>query len=140
MAKMRRKKKLLLLILAILLVVIVTVIIVKVVNNKKPENPIEDNPVYELPETTYSDMTVTNVEMEYLKDNDQTMITMQFNNTTQKRIENESIEVLWIDSDGVVIGRMPTNISELDPGKQLSLSVILSGDVTATAQIKLEKN
>ena len=141
MAKTRKiKKKALLGLIAILLIVLVVVIVVLVRKPKDPETPVDEgNPVYELPETEYSNMEVKNVEMEYLKDNNQTMITMEFNNITQNRIENENIEVLWINADGVVIGRMPTHIPELDPGKQYSISVIQKGDLTATAQIKLEK-
>jgi len=141
MAKMRKGKKVLLIGLIAIVLIIVTVIVVKIVTNKEPETPPveESNPVYELPETTYSDMVVSNVEMEYLKDNNQTMITMEFNNTTQNRIENETIEVIWINADGEVIGRMPTHIPELDPGKQYSISVVERGDLTATTNIKLEK-
>lgn len=141
MAKVRKgKKKLLILLIAILLIVLVTVIIVKVVNKEEPENPAQEpNPVYELPATKYSDVEVSNIEMEYLKDNNQTMITMEFNNTTQNKLENENIEVIWINAEGEVIGRMPTHISELEPGKQYSISVVQKGDLTSTAQIKLEK-
>ena len=140
MNKMRKGKKMLLLILAVAITVLAIIIIVNIVN-KQPENPevpLDDTQeVIQLPETTYSNMEVRNISMEYLKNNDETMVSMEIHNTTDQKVEDESLNAILIDANGNVLGEMSTWIQSLDVGEQYEISVILRGDLTATTQIKL---
>lgn len=123
-------------------IVITTIVLVISKKNKEKEVPFveeEKSEVYSLPSTKYSDMEVTNVVMKYLKNNNETMISMQINNTTSKKVEKENLEAILINSDEEVIGRIQTHIEKLDVGKQYNISVVLKGDLTSTKQIKLEK-
>ena len=142
MAKMRNgKKKILMLLIAILIIVLVVVIIMKVTQKEPVEEPIgeEENPVYDLPDTTYNEMEVRNVKMEYLTSNNETSISLQIVNNTAATIEYENIEILWINTDGTVIKRMPMFIENLAPGGQQAYEFVEKGDLTATSQIKIEK-
>ena len=109
--------------------------------NNKPSTPTEeDNQVIALPKTTYSGMEVSNIYMEYLKDNNETMITMTVTNTTSEDIKNEVFNTILIGGEENVLGQMGyTTISNLDVGEQHNISVIYKGDLTGTKQIKLEK-
>ena len=84
-------------------------------------------------------MEVKNIQMEYLKNNDQTMVTMKIHNTTENKVENERLDVVWIDQDEKILGQIETWIQKLDVGEQYEISVILDGDLTATKQVKLIK-
>ena len=84
-------------------------------------------------------MEVKYVQMEYLKDNDETMVSFQIDNTTNLKVTNEMMNVLFINDNGEVLGTMQTQIDELDPGDQTNVSLIYKGDITATTVIKLEK-
>lgn len=141
MKKIRKGKKMLLIILAAIVVVIAAVVIVNIVNksHKNPEGPEELNQVIPLPETTYSDMQVKNIQMEYLRNQDKTMVTMEIHNTTKNKVENEHLDAILIGPDENVLGQMQTWIKNLDVGEQYNISVILSGDLTATTRIKLVK-
>ena len=138
---MRKKNKKRLILLAILLVIIAVVIVIVNVNKniKNPETSKDTNPIYDLPDTSYSNMEVKYVQMEYLKNLDQTMVSFQVNNTTTKTIENENVNVLFINDNGEVLGTMTTLINKLDPGEETAVSVIYKGDITVTTVIKLEK-
>ena len=140
MKKIRKGKKMLLILLAVVVAILAIVLIVNLVN-KEPETP--ETPDTEiaipLPETTYSDMQVRNIVMEYLKDQNRTMVSMEIDNTTSTKVENDKFTAMLIDADGNVIGQMPTSIQILNPGEQYKVQVILSGDLTATTQIKLVK-
>ena len=61
-----------------------------------------------LPDTTYSDMEVTDIYMEYLDSEDQTMVSMSILNTTSNLVENESLNAILIGADGNVLGQMQT--------------------------------
>ena len=136
----KNKKKLLLLLVTLVLIIAVIVIIINVNKNKtKTETPSDTNPVYDLPDTSYSNMEVKYVQMEYLKDNDETMVSFQIDNTTNLKVTNEMMNVLFINDNGEVLGTMQTQIDELDPGDQTNVSLIYKGDITATTVIKLEK-
>lgn len=143
MKKVRKGKKTLIIFLAVLIaIIIVSIIIVQVRKNaKKPEeNPIAEEEVVSLPETTYAGMDVSDIYMEYLKENNETMITMTVTNTTSEDIKNEVFNTILIGGEENVLGQMGyTTISNLAIGQQQSISVIYKGDLTATKQIKLEK-
>ena len=140
MKKMRKGKKMLLLLIIAIIVVIATIVIINIVNrHKEPEVPEEVNQVIPLPETTYSDMQVKNIQMEFLKDNNETMVSMEIHNTTSVKVENESLDAILIGPDDNTLGQLQTYIKSLDVGEQYNISVILKGDLTATKQIKLVK-
>ena len=84
-------------------------------------------------------MKVTDVEMEYLKNNNETMVSMIINNTTENTVDKESLTAMLLDKDGNTLGQTRTYIEHLAPGEQYSISVILKGDLTATTQILLQK-
>lgn len=143
-----RKGKLAAVGIAIVAIIAIIVVIVLVVKNnnggsglsKKPGQDTQDETVvYDLPETTYSDMQVTNIEMEYLTDNNETMVSMVINNTTETPVTQETLTAYLIDKSDNTIGQTRTYIESLNPGEQYSISVVLKGDLTATTQIKLQK-
>lgn len=145
MKKVRKGKKMLLtMIIAVIAVILVIVIIVNIVKNKskKPSTDTgEQQQVFELPETkTDSGMDVQKISMEYLKDNNQTMVTMRITNTTGQKVQEENFKAILIDGSDNVLGSMPTGTSvDLDVGEQCEVTVIYSGDLTATQRIKLDK-
>ena len=145
MKKVRKGKKMLItMIIAIIAIILAVVIIVNVVK-KKQETPgsetEEQQQIFELPETkTESGMDVQKISMEYLKNNDQTMVTMRITNTTGQKVKEENFKAILIDGSDNVLGSMPTGTSvDLDVGAQCEVTVIYSGDLTATQRIKLEK-
>ena len=145
MKKVRKGKKMLLtMIIAVIAIVIVVVVIVNIVKHKSknPGTDVEEQQqVFELPETkTDSGMDVEKISMEYLKDNDQTMVTMRITNTTGQKVQEENFKAILIDGSDNVLGSMPTGTSvDLDVGEQCEVTVIYSGDLTATQRIKLDK-
>ena len=142
MKKVRKGKKMLILIaIANVVIVAVIFIIAKVVNKntEKTGTTGEEQQVIALPETTYSDMEVRNIQMEYLKNNNETMVTMSIYNTTSKKVEDENLDAILIGPDENVLGTIQTYIQMLDVNEQYDISVILKGDLTSATQIKLEK-
>ena len=145
MKKVRKGKKMLItMIIAIIAIILAVVIIVNVVK-KKQETPgsetEEQQQIFELPETkTESGMDVQKISMEYLKNNDQTMVTMRITNTTGQKVKEENFKAILIDANDNILGSMPTGTSvDLNVGEQCEVTVIYSGDLTATQRIKLEK-
>ena len=142
MKKIRKGKKILLILLAVIVVVLVVVLIVNLIKKipKKPEPIDSTQQMYALPETTYSNMQVKNVVMEYLKEQDKTMVSVEIHNTTERTAKDEYLTALLIGPNENVLGQMETWIQLLEPGEQYNLSVVLKGDLTATTQIKLVEN
>lgn len=142
MKKIRKGKKMLIIIAMAIVVIIAAIFIIKAIVNKDPghgETPEDVPQIIQLPETTYSNMQVKNVEMEYLKNNNETMVSMEIHNTTENKVEKENLDAILIGPDENVLGQIQTYIQELNPGEQYDISVILKGDLTATTQIKLMK-
>ena len=140
MKKLRKGQKRLIIIVAAILAVIALVFIIRGIVNKKPgETPTDTPQIIALPDTTYSDMQVKNVEMEYLKNNNETMVSMEIHNTTSNNVTDEDLDAILVGPNENVLGQIQTYIQELAPGEQYDISVILKGDLTATTQIKLVK-
>lgn len=116
MKKVRKGKKMLITaLIAVIVVIAIILIVVQVRKNNKPSTPTEeDNQVIALPKTTYSGMEVSNIYMEYLKDNNETMITMTVTNTTSQKVEKEVFNTILIGDKENVLGQMGyTTISNL---------------------------
>lgn len=141
MRKMRKGKKMLLIFIIAIIVALVVLMIVNIVKNIKPEpeEPDEKELIVQLPETTYSDMEVRNVYLRYLPEGDQTVIEMEFNNTTDAKVEDENFNAILIGPNDEVLGQLPTHIAYLDIGDQYHVSVVMSGDLTQAKQVKLMK-
>ena len=141
--KVRKGKKMLgiilIAIIAIIILVVAIVLIVRNVNNNEETTGEEQQSVIPLPDPTYSDMEVSNIYMEYLDDQDQTMVSMSILNTTQTAVENESLNAILVGADGEVLGQMQTWIQSLGVGEQYDISVILNGNLTGTQSIQLQK-
>ncbi len=143
MKKVRKGKKMLISLIAIIAIVVVIFAIVAITKavKKNKENKAQEGQetAISLPDTTYSDMEVKNIYMEYLKDEDKTMVSMSILNTTDTKVEDESLNAILIGSDENVLGQMQTWIQSLDVGEQYDISVILNGNLTGTQVVKLEK-
>lgn len=142
MKKIRKGKKMLITLFMAIIVIIIAVFVIKGIVNKTPggvEQPEETPQVIALPATTYSNMEVKNVQMEYLKKNNETMVTMEIHNTTENSVSEEKLDAILISKDENVLGQIQTYIKKLEPGEQYEISVVLKGDLTATTQIKLVK-
>lgn len=140
MRKIRKGKKMLIILISAIIVIVAAIFIIKGIVDKNSGGTTTDTPqVIALPDTTYSDMQVKNIEMEYLKDNNETMVSMEIHNTTSNKVTDENLDAILIGNDENVLGQLPTYIKELAPGEQYDISVVLKGDLTATTQIKLVK-
>ena len=139
--KTRKGKKMLtILLIAIVAIIIVVVAIVLIVRKVGQEQtPVEpQQTVVPLPDTTYKSMEVTDVSMEYLDSQDQTMVSMSILNTTDTPVENESLNAVLVGANGEVWGQMQTWIQSLAVGEEYDISVILNGNLTGTQSIQLQ--
>lgn len=141
MKKTRKGKKmlriLLIAVIAIIVVVVAIILIVRRVNEEAtPEEPQQT--VVALPDTSYKSMEVTDVSMEYLDSQDQTMVSMSILNTTDTPVENESLNAILVGADGEVLGQMQTWIQSLAVGEEYDISVVLNGNLTGTQSIQLQ--
>ena len=140
MKRIRKGKLLLAILILVAIIASIVILIVSLVNRKPetPEKPEDVSPIIELPETTYSDMQVKNIHMEYLKDNNQTAVRFDIVNTTSHPVQNQLFTSVLIGPDDEIIAEMPfTHIQDLEVGQTHALEVIFEGDVTATTKIKL---
>ena len=143
MKKVRKGKKMLITFIAIIIAIVVIITIVVVNKNKKGktgDSTQEEEQVVSLPETTTeSGMDAQKIYMEYLKDQDRTMVTMRIINNTSKKVADEEFNAILIDGDENVLGQMRTGTNtDLDVGEECEISVIYKGNMTATQRIKLE--
>lgn len=140
--KNKRIKKAILIVCLVIAVIATILILVKVLNKNKDDSINLDEAqreLYTLPDTSYSGMEVSNVEMEYLKEDESTMVTMRITNTKDLKVENENFTAVLLNSNGDVLGSVPTSIETIEAGGVYEVSVVIRGDLTSATQVKLEK-
>lgn len=140
MKKIKKGKLLLAILILVAIIASIVFLIVKLVNPtpEKPDDTEKPAPIIELPDTTYSQMEVKNIHMEYLKENDQTAVRFDIINTTSEKVEKQLFTSVLIGPKDEILAEMPYGyIQELAVGQTHALEVIFEGDVTATTQIKL---
>lgn len=140
--KNKRIKKAILIVCLVIAVIAIILILVKVLNKNNDDSiniDGEQRELYTLPDTSYSGMEVSNVEMEYLKEDESTMVTMRITNTTNLKVENENFTAVLLNSNGDVLGSVPTSIETIEAGGVYEVSVVIRGDLTSATQVKLEK-
>ena len=140
--KNKRIKKAILIVCLVIAVIAIILILVKVLNKNNDDSISLDEgqrELYTLPDTSYSGMEVSNVEMEYLKEDESTMVTMRITNTTDLKVENENFTAVLLNSNGDVLGSVPTSIETIEAGGVYEVSVVIRGDLTSATQVKLEK-
>ena len=140
--KTRKGKKILgMLLIAVIVIIVIVVAIIMIVRKVNEGDAGEQTPeqtVVSLPDTTYKSMEVTDVSMEYLESQNQTMVSMSILNTTSTPVENESLNAILVGANGEVLGQMQTWIQSLAVGEQYDISVILNGNLTGTQAIQLQ--
>ena len=146
--KNRRKKqvKKLLFIIALIIILIISVVIFVINKNKKDEDdnkPEIDTEIeysgITLPDTEYSGMSVNNIVMEYLENDNRTTVKMSIINSSGKKIEKTSVLANLKDSNGNVLGSLPVYIKTIENGEQQIYTIVLKGDLRSTTQIELAK-
>lgn len=136
-----RKGKIMLVLLIVVLLVVAAFFIIKFINKEPetPDTPIdEQTPAIQLPDTTYSEMQVTDILIEYRETTKETVLTFTINNTTTQKVEEQFFKSVLIDDNEQILAEM-TNvyIQSLEVGQQHRVTVVYDGDLTATKQIKL---
>jgi len=145
---MRRTRKLkkvkLIIVIAVGLLLVSAIIAAIVININKPkeEKPrevieTEEKKIYSLPDTQFNGMQVTHVELEYLKPNNQTMVTMTIKNSTGTKTERKAFNVFFYDANNVELLNAGTVIEGLEPNVESSTSIILTGDFTSITRVEL---
>ena len=147
MRREKRTKKMKIILACVLLVILI--IVIAVVANKfsgkknDPNAPVEtDKSIsYNLPSTTYNNMEVKDVQLEYLKEQKQTMVTMLIKNTTGAAITGQqSFIVSFLDANNVELLNAATVIEALDIDAETSVSLILTGDFTSIKKVTLKSS
>lgn len=141
--KARKKSKKTLIIIILLIVVIAIVAIIK--GRKKEDTPevtIGEQKMVgtQLQDTTYEEMKVKNIVLEYLEANNETMVSMVIENTTSRNVEKEKVIATFLNADGKQLTSMPTTINSLQSGKECSISIVIKGNLTETTNITLKKD
>ena len=151
----RKKRNVKTIILAVLIIALVVAAIVFIVlgnkketkedDDKKNDNSKVENTVdNQLPDTVYKtsndkNMEVTQIVLDYLEENNETMVSMVITNTTDEAVEDEWLDAILISSEGKAIGSSPTYISNLAVGEECNSSVVLKGDLRDTKSIRLQQ-
>lgn len=145
MRRQRKSKKIRIiaigLIIAILVIALIVVLVTKSGNNQpeQDKNTVEEgNPsVYKLPSTSYKGVEVTNIELEYRKELNQTILTMMMKNASDSKIEGQLVDAVFYDKDNIELLRASTVIEPMEVGGESSTSIILTGDFSTINKVEI---
>ena len=147
MRRRGKSKQIIKILIVIILLALITagiIIAVKIFNkndnNEENTNETTEEQVFKLPDTSYSGMSVTNVELEYLESINQTMVSMVIKNTSEKVVEQQQFWVYFYDKNENEMTSALTTITEMEPNDEHNISIILSGDFTSISKVELKED
>lgn len=141
----KSEKKLKRILIIVLISIMLIIAIIAIIKSRKKETPPPDTNEpkmvgTQLEDTTYEQMKVTNIELQYLEENNETMVSMLIVNNTGRNVEKERLIATLLDSNGKQLKTTKTYIESLPSGKEYSISIVLKGNLSETKNILLKKD
>lgn len=137
----KKSKRILIIVLILIMLIIAIIAIIKSRKKETPPDTTEPKMVgTQLEDTTYEEMKVTNIELQYLEENNETMVTMLIVNNTERDVEKEHLIATLLNSEGRQLKTTRTYIESLPKGKEYSISIVLKGNLNETTNILLKKD
>ena len=140
--RMEPKKKMMIVGVGVLFLLIILFVILTIINKNQEEAPAEPIAVGDkilLADTTYEGMKVTDIQLSYLTQNNETLVTLEIQNSTSDAVENESLNAILKDGSGNELSRTTTFIKSLPAGESYRINVVLKGDLSNTKSVELKK-
>lgn len=140
--RMNPKKKILMIggiVFCVLVIIFIILYAINTNNKTKQQEPITVGEKILLSDTIYEGMSVTDIQMSYLTQNNETLVTFEIKNSTSSNVENESLNAILKDEKGNELAKTTTFIKSLASGESYRINVVLRGNLTATKKIELKK-
>ena len=129
-------KYVLIVIAVVVILGIAIVLIAKGRENEKKENKIDPNA---LTESEYGTLEVNNIEVNYDESTGKSKISFVIKNTTNKNLENESIDIILMNEKEQQLAGIQMPIKSLKSNEETTISANLSGDGREIKKARIQK-
>lgn len=138
MEKLNHKKVIMVVIIAL---VVIAAIILGVIfiggNNEEIKGPAKGT--ISSSESEFEPLKVKNVEVTYKEDNTETIIDFSIENTTEEKVEKQTINIQLLDANGGLIAGVETYVETIDANSSHKVNMMLAGNIQGIEKIKLVK-
>lgn len=139
MEKLSSKKIILITIISLVVIAVVILGVILFAKNKGENKDNTRTGAISLTESEFEALKIKNIEVTYKEDTSETVIDFEIENTTDKSVEKQTIDIQLLDENEGVIAGVQTYVETIDPKGSHKVDLMLAGNIEGIKKIKLVK-
>ena len=138
MEKLNKSKVIIISIIALL--VITAIILVVIFAGKNNEDDIgTKSGTISSTESEFEPLKIKDIELTYKEDGSETIIDFSIENTTDEKVEKQTINIHLLDENDGLIAGVETYVKTIDAKSSHKVNMMLAGNIQGIKKIKLVK-
>jgi len=138
MEKLNKSKVIIIAIIALL--VITTIILVVIFSGKNNEDELgAKSGTISSTESEFEPLKIKDIELTYKEDGSETIIDFSIENTTDEKVEKQTINIHLLDENDGLIAGVETYVETIDAKSSHKVNMMLAGNIQGIKKIKLVK-
>ena len=139
MEKLNTKKIIIIVIIALVVVSAIILGIIFLGKNNVEEGKGGETGTISLTESEFEPLKVKDIEVTYKEDGSETVIDFGIENTTDEKVEKQTINIQLLDKDNGLIAGVETYVETIDAKSTHKVNMMLAGNIQGIEKIKLVK-
>ena len=133
------KTKLILIIILVLVVIAAITLGIIFLSKGNGENLGSKAGTISSTDSEFEPLRIKNVELSYPESGNETIIDFAIENTTDQKVEKQTIDIQLLNEDDGIIAGVQTYVETIDAKSEHKVNMMLAGKITGIKKIKLVK-
>ena len=140
MEKLNKKKLVITIIIVLVVIALITLIVIFSKKNNNVDETFEKAGSISKTESDFEELKVKDIELTYKEDKSETILDFAIENTTDQKVEKQTINIHLLDENGGLIAGVQTYVETIDANKSHPVNMMLAGNIQGIKTIKLVKS
>ena len=140
MEKINNKKVILVIIIALVVIAAIILGVIFIGGNNEEEGKGPKTGTISLTESEFEPLKIKDIEVTYKEDGSETIIDFSIENTTEEKVEKQTINIQLLDANDRLIAGVETYVETIDAKGSHKVNMMLAGNIQGIEKIKLVKS
>lgn len=138
MEKLNKKKLIMVIIIALIVIAAIIIGVIFLGKNNEGELSSKSGTI-SLTESEFEPLKIKDVELTHKEDGSETVIDFEIENTTDQKVEKQTINIHLLDENGGLIAGVETYVETIEAKSSHKVNMMLAGNIQGIKKIKLVK-